>query len=95
MNPLGDLYKTQVRQLARAMGVPEEIIQKPPTADLWKRADRRGRVRFHLCGGDKLLYLLVDQRYIPEDCVQAGFAEILCAPWSSASAATISNASCL
>jgi NAD+ synthase len=33
--PLGDLYKCQVRQLARHMGVPEEIIMKPPTAGLW------------------------------------------------------------
>src|SRR5690606_33844038 len=36
LNPLGDLYKTQVRQLARALGVPEVIIAKPPSADLWK-----------------------------------------------------------
>ena len=35
LNPLGDLYKTQVRQLATAIGVPEVIIAKPPSADLW------------------------------------------------------------
>ena len=35
LNPLGDLYKTQIRQLARAVGVPEVILAKPPSADLW------------------------------------------------------------
>ena len=35
LNPLGDLYKTQVRQLSRALGVPAAIVDKPPTADLW------------------------------------------------------------
>jgi len=34
--PIGDLYKTQVFQLARHLGIPEEIIKKPPSAGLWK-----------------------------------------------------------
>jgi len=34
INPLGDLFKTQVWALARALGVPEIIVAKPPTADL-------------------------------------------------------------
>ena len=75
LNPLGDLYKTQVRQLARAMGVPEVIIQKPPTADLWKGQTDEGELGFTYTEVDKLLYLLVDQRYSPQDCVEAGFAE--------------------
>ncbi len=33
--PLGDLYKTQVRSLAVELGIPQEIIDKPPTAGLW------------------------------------------------------------
>ena len=35
VNPIGDLYKTQVRQLAQAIGVPQPIVDKPPSADLW------------------------------------------------------------
>jgi NAD+ synthase len=35
MEPLGDLYKGQVRQLARALGIPQPIIDRPPTAGLW------------------------------------------------------------
>jgi NAD+ synthase len=36
MLPIGDLYKTRVRQMARHVGVPEGIIKKPPSAGLWK-----------------------------------------------------------
>ncbi len=75
LNPLGDLYKTQVRQLARAMGVPEEIVQKAPSADLWKDQTDEGELGFTYAEVDKLLYLLVDQRYSPADCVEAGFSD--------------------
>lgn len=75
LNPLGDLYKTQVRQLARAMGVPEAIIHKPPTADLWQGQTDEGELGFTYAEVDKLLYLLVDQRYSPQDCIEAGFAD--------------------
>jgi NAD+ synthase len=74
INPLGDLYKTQVRQLAHAMGVPEEIIQKAPSADLWAGQTDEGELGFTYDEADRLLYLLVDQRYTPEDCIEAGFS---------------------
>jgi NAD+ synthase len=75
LNPLGDLYKTQVRQLARALGLPEVIIEKPPSADLWVGQTDEGELGFTYDEVDQLLYLLVDERYSPEDCVQAGFSE--------------------
>ncbi|MCS7009916.1 MAG: NAD+ synthase [Anaerolineales bacterium] len=75
LNPLGDLYKTQVRQLARAIGVPDVIIAKPPSADLWVGQTDEGELGFTYQEVDQVLYLLVDQRYRPEECVQAGFSE--------------------
>ena len=75
LNPIGDLYKTQVRQLARALSIPEAIISKPPSADLWKGQTDEGELGFTYEEVDKLLYLLVDQRYRPEECVEAGFEE--------------------
>lgn len=75
INPLGDLYKTQVRQLAKAIGVPQVILDKPPTADLWLGQTDEGELGFTYAEVDQLLYLLVDQRYRPEDCVEAGFDE--------------------
>lgn len=75
INPLGDLYKSQVRQLARAVGVPDVILQKTPTADLWAGQTDEGELGFTYEEVDKLLYLLVDQRYSPLECIEAGFAE--------------------
>jgi NAD+ synthase len=73
LNPIGDLYKTQVRQLAWSLGIPEPIIAKPPSADLWTGQTDEGELGFTYEEVDKLLYLLVDQRYRPEECVEAGF----------------------
>lgn len=73
LNPIGDLYKTQVRQMARAMGVPEVIINKSPSADLWAGQTDEDELGFTYERVDQLLFLLIDQRYSPEDCVQAGF----------------------
>jgi NAD+ synthase len=75
LNPIGDLYKTQVRQLARALNVPDVIISKPPSADLWLGQTDEDELGFTYEEADKLLYLLVDQRYLPEECIEAGFDE--------------------
>jgi NAD+ synthase len=75
INPIGDLYKTQVRQLALAIGVPEVIIAKPPTADLWAGQTDEDELGFTYEEVDKLLILLVDKRYKIEECIEAGFEE--------------------
>jgi NAD+ synthase len=75
LNPIGDMYKTQIRQLSRAIGVPAPIIDKAPSADLWVGQTDEGELGFTYEEVDKLLYLLVDQRYSPEECVEAGFDE--------------------
>ncbi|MEA3327298.1 MAG: NAD+ synthase [Chloroflexota bacterium] len=76
LQPIGDLYKTQVRQLAKALGVPEEVIQKPPSADLWQGQTDEGELGFTYADVDQLLYLLVDQRYRPETCIEEGFDRV-------------------
>jgi NAD+ synthase len=73
INPLGDLYKTQLRQLARAVGVPGAIVQKAPSADLWAGQTDEGELGFTYAEVDKLLYLLVDERYTRDDAIAAGF----------------------
>ena len=75
INPLGDLYKTQLRQLSRALGVPAEIIDKAPSADLWEGQTDEGELGFSYAEVDQLLSLLVDQRYSPAECIAAGFGE--------------------
>jgi len=73
LNPIGDLYKTQVRQLSRALGIPTVIVDKAPSADLWAGQTDEGELGFTYEEVDKLLYLLVDQRYSPQECVEEGF----------------------
>lgn len=73
-NPLGDLYKTQIRQLSAALGIPRPILEKAPTADLWAGQTDEGELGFTYDEVDRLLYLLVDERYTAEQCQQAGFA---------------------
>jgi NAD+ synthase len=75
INPLGDLYKTQLRQLSRALNIPSAIVDKPPSADLWVGQTDEGELGFSYEDADRLLYLLVDQRYSPEEAIQAGFDE--------------------
>lgn len=73
--PLGDLYKTQLRQLASDMGLPSVIVNKPPSADLWAGQTDEADLGFTYEKVDPLLYLLVDQRYSPQECIEAGFDE--------------------
>jgi NAD+ synthase len=73
VNPIGDLYKTQVRQLSRALNIPALIIDKPPSADLWEGQTDENELGFTYEEVDKLLYLLIDQRYSPQEAIEAGF----------------------
>ncbi|HAV76038.1 MAG TPA: NAD(+) synthetase [Anaerolineae bacterium] len=73
INPIGDLYKSQVRQLSRAMNIPSEILEKAPSADLWEGQTDEDELGFAYEEADELLYLLVDQRYSPQECVEVGF----------------------
>lgn len=75
LNPIGDLYKTQVRQLSRALNIPAPIIDKPPSADLWVGQTDENELGFTYEQVDKLLFLLVDQRYSVQECIEAGFDE--------------------
>jgi NAD+ synthase len=75
LNPIGDLYKTQVRQLSRALGISEEVIGKAPSADLWAGQTDEGELGFTYEQADQLLYLLVDERWTPDEAIEAGYEE--------------------
>jgi NAD+ synthase len=74
INPIGDLYKTQVRQLAAHLGVPDLIIQKPPSADLWMGQTDESEMGITYEEVDRLLFMLVDDGKSVEECLQAGFS---------------------
>lgn len=73
LNPLGDLYKTQVWQMATHMGVPEEIVGKAASADLVVGQTDEDDLGFKYADVDVLLYHLVDLRCSMEELVEKGF----------------------
>jgi len=73
--PLGDLYKTQVRALAKFLGVPGHIIQKIPTADLWPGQSDEGELGFTYEEVDKLLYFMVEKKYTLPELRELGFMD--------------------
>lgn len=72
--PIGDLYKSQVRQMALAVGVPDRIIAKAPSADLWPGQTDEEDVGFRYAEIDRLLYWMVDKRRSDAELVAMGFA---------------------
>jgi NAD+ synthase len=72
-NPVGDLYKSQVRQLSAAMGVPEQIIRKAPSADLWPGQTDETEAGFTYHELDRLLYWRVDRRRSTDELVAMEF----------------------
>jgi NAD+ synthase len=74
INPLGDLYKSQVWALADWLGVPERVIAKAPSADLWKGQTDEGELGFTYDEVDRFLYLLVDRDYSLDSLRDLGFA---------------------
>lgn len=62
LNPLGDLYKQQVRVLARHLGVPASILDKPPSADLWPGQTDEAELGLSYADADAVLWYLVDAR---------------------------------
>jgi NAD+ synthase len=72
LNPIGDLYKSQVWQLAAHVGVPEQVIKKVPSADLWEGQSDEQELGFAYAAVDRLLFYLVDKRYSAEELVEMG-----------------------
>jgi NAD+ synthase len=72
INPLGDLFKMQVYELARYLGVPERIIEKAPTADLVQGQTDEGDFGISYAKADRILCMLLDG-YSPARLVEMGF----------------------
>jgi NAD+ synthase len=76
-NPIGDLYKSQVRQLSVAVGVPDAIIRKAPSADLWPGQTDEAEAGFSYPLLDRLLYWMIDKRRNDEELAAMGFEPAL------------------
>jgi len=74
INPIGDLYKSQVVALSRHLGVPVEIIDRPPSADLWEGQTDEQELGHSYDAVDAFLHYSVDRRYTPAELRKLGFA---------------------
>lgn len=72
-NPIGDLYKSQVRQLSVAMGVPDAIVRKAPSADLWPGQTDETEGGFDYPTLDRLLFWRIDKRRSTDELIALGF----------------------
>lgn len=71
--PIGDLYKSQVRQLSSVVGVPASIVAKHPSADLWPGQTDEQEIGLSYAQLDRLLYWMVDRRRAPDELTAMGF----------------------
>ena len=75
INPIGDLYKAQVWALSEFMGVPKEVIDKKPSADLWEGQTDEQELGFSYRMADEILYYLTDERMRSEEVAALGYDE--------------------
>lgn len=75
LNPLGDLYKGQIWQLSRHLGLPAQVIDKPPSADLWPGQTDESELGVDYETADEVLYLLFDMGLRPEEVTARGYDE--------------------
>jgi NAD+ synthase len=75
LNPLGDLYKAQIWQLSRYLGLPSAVIDKAPSADLFPGQTDEGDLGFDYRTADEVLYLLFDEGLRPEEVMARGYDE--------------------
>ena len=79
LQPIGDLYKSQLRAVAAELGVPERIVRKAPSADLWPGQTDEGELGASYDDLDRILFALVDRRWTPDRCERAGLDPALVA----------------
>lgn len=74
VNPIGDLYKTQLRGLARHLGIPAPLIEKSPSADLWEGQSDEEDLGFSYESVDQLLYMMLEERMERDAILATGIA---------------------
>ena len=77
VNPIGDLYKSQVVALSEHLGVPNSILNRPPSADLWEGQTDEDELGYSYDALDAFLHGMVDRRYSKEELIQKGFPDEL------------------
>lgn len=71
VNPLGDLYKFQVRELSKALKIPSSIIEKPPSADLWEGQSDEEELQLTYDIADRILFNWIDRNVSKEKILES------------------------
>lgn len=75
INAIGDLYKTQVWELSKYMGIPQPLIDKKPSADLWEGQTDESELGFSYRVADEILFALIDEREKKDEIIKKGYPE--------------------
>ncbi len=78
INPIGDLYKSEIFEFAEYLGVTNNILNKPPSADLWEGQSDEDDLGFSYAKIDKVLKDFIDNRFSKEELLQKGYDKKLC-----------------
>ncbi len=73
INPIGDLYKSEIFEFAKHLGVTKSIISKPPSADLWEGQSDEEELGYTYKEIDEVFYELVENRLSPNEVIKKGF----------------------
>ncbi len=73
IEPLGDLYKTEVWELASWIGIPDEIVSKKPSAELWENQTDESELGITYQTADAILYLLIENNHSPDEIETKGY----------------------
>jgi len=73
INPIGDLYKSEIFEFAKYLDVNDEIISKPPSADLWEGQSDEDELGFSYKEIDRVFYELIEKRRSPKEVIEEGY----------------------
>ena len=73
LNPIGDLYKTNIWDLSRYLKIPNELIEKKPSADLWEGQTDEQEMGLTYKEADQVLYRMLEENKIVEEILAEGF----------------------
>lgn len=75
INPIGDLYKSQIWKLAEYLDVPQVIIDKAPSADLWAGQTDEEEIGYKYSELDKLFYYMIDLNFSDDLLIDKGYGK--------------------
>ena len=73
IEPLGDLYKTEVWEMAKLFGIPDEIVNQSPSAGFWRGQTDESDLSITYKTADSILHLLIEKNFTPEEIESHGF----------------------